>query len=297
MRYATAPAFRAALEDRLKARAEQTGVTLVRLRKTVVFDRLLARLVAVAPGRWMLKGALALDFRFGGASRTTMDMDIGRADDESAATADLVAAQVVEVGDRFVFAIERTARLDQLREGVAVRYRAACELAGRRFDEVMVDVGFSRPPLAAPDVVRGPDLLAFASIEPLVVPALPLAVHVAEKVHAYTRGYGPAGVRSTRVKDLVDLVLISRSASFDAGTLRQALAWTFQERGAQSLPPVFPHPPGDWALPFRRMAGDAALTPDLAAGHRAAAAFLDPVLGAEVTGATWDAESCAWQLR
>jgi hypothetical protein len=43
MRYATPEAFRAALEDRLKhAQNEQVGLS--RLRKRVVFERLLARL-------------------------------------------------------------------------------------------------------------------------------------------------------------------------------------------------------------------------------------------------------------
>ena len=33
-----------------------------------VFDRLLARLLVVAPNRWLLKGAVALDFRYGAKS-------------------------------------------------------------------------------------------------------------------------------------------------------------------------------------------------------------------------------------
>ena len=88
MRYASAGAFRAALEQRLLTQAQQTGVPLVRLRKLVAFDRLLARLVAVAPDRWVLKGAVALHFRVGPQFRSTMDLDLGRHDDEQAATAD-----------------------------------------------------------------------------------------------------------------------------------------------------------------------------------------------------------------
>ena len=99
MRYASGAAFRSALEDRLRSRSRASGVGHVRLRKTVVFDRLLARLVAVAPERWFLKGALALDFRFAGASRTTMDVDLGRADDEAGATLDLIAARAADLSD------------------------------------------------------------------------------------------------------------------------------------------------------------------------------------------------------
>ena len=35
--------------------------------------------------------------------------------------------------------------------------------------------------------IKVPDLLGFAGLPPGEVPALPLPVHIAEKVHAYTR--------------------------------------------------------------------------------------------------------------
>jgi hypothetical protein len=49
VRYATASAFRMALERRLLDRSRKTGASLSRLRKDVTFDRLLARLLAAAP--------------------------------------------------------------------------------------------------------------------------------------------------------------------------------------------------------------------------------------------------------
>ena len=84
MRYASAAAFRSALEAHLRQRSERTGLFIVRLRKAVTFERLLARLLDVAPDRWILKGALALDFRVGVQARATMDMDLGRYDDADA---------------------------------------------------------------------------------------------------------------------------------------------------------------------------------------------------------------------
>ena len=72
-------------------------------------------------------------------------------------------------------------------EGAAVRYRVRAELAGRPFETVTLDVGFSPPGAFTPDTLTTSDLLTFAGIEPLAVPVLPIAQHVAEKVHAYTR--------------------------------------------------------------------------------------------------------------
>src|SRR6266508_2983551 len=108
MRYAMAGAFRTALEQRLSSIADETGIPLLRLRKLIVFDRLMARLTVAAPNRWVVKGAVALLFRIGPEFRTTKDMDLARQDNEEAATDDLIAAQSIDVGDHFAFAIERT---------------------------------------------------------------------------------------------------------------------------------------------------------------------------------------------
>lgn len=87
MRYASAPQFRQSLEARLGTASRAGGPSLARLRKEVVFERLLARLVAVAPDRWILKGGLALDCRFGDRARTTRDVDLAVPGDEVSATA------------------------------------------------------------------------------------------------------------------------------------------------------------------------------------------------------------------
>lgn len=294
MRYATAAAFRTALEQRLLASSRQGGVPLALLRKLVPFERLLARLLVVAPDRWVLKGAVALHFRLGARFRTTKDMDLGRWDDERAAAEDFAAAERVDLGDHFRFAVLRTARLDQLFEGAAVRYHVSSYLAERRFEELTVDVGFGPPLTIAPERLRGPDLLGFAEIEAAEVPALPLEPHVAEKVHAYTRRYA-GGRASTRVKDLVDLVLIPAQFPFEAGRLRRALDATFATRTVQPLPSALPPPPEEWRPGYRRMAAEAGLDPELSAGYEQARAFLDPILGGTVPdGARWDPARRTW---
>ncbi len=112
MQYPTAAAFRRALEDRLNQRARTTGAPLMRLRKNVVFQRLLVRLLGVSPDRWILKGALALDFRLsdrqGARPRATKDMDLLHVGAIEAADADFRRAQDLDLGDYFEFAVERT---------------------------------------------------------------------------------------------------------------------------------------------------------------------------------------------
>ena len=65
MKYPNAGALRQALEERLRTQAIQTGTPLIRLRKMVAFERLLARLIAGREEIWILKGGFALELRLG----------------------------------------------------------------------------------------------------------------------------------------------------------------------------------------------------------------------------------------
>ena len=294
MKYETASAFRAALEQRLVTMAQATGVPLIRLRTLVVFDRVLARLTVIAPHRWILKGAVALLFRAGPQFRTTKDLDLGRQDSEEAATADFLAAQAIDLSDYFSFVIHRTKQFDPVRESAAARYHITAELAGRPFEDVTVDIGFDEPQIADAEWVRGPELLSFAGIPPIDVPALRLEQHVAEKVHAYTRSYA-GGHSSTRVKDLIDLVWIPSLFSLQAGRLYEALQVTFTARGTHPLPATFPPPPPQWRLAYAKIAAELRIARDVTVGYEQARTFLDPILaGTFSSSARWDPRSRAW---
>lgn len=296
-RYATAAAFRAALHDRLRQSASGKSETwLVRRRKFLVFDRILARLMVVAPDRWLLKGAVALDFRLGTRARPTVDLDLHRSESEDAATADLRAAQSLDLGDYFTFEIERTTRLDRLVDGQAVRYRVTAFLEGRRFEYVTLDVGFDQEIVGKPDLLPGPNFFAFAGIPPVVVPTIPLEQHVAEKLHAYTR-INSDDRQSSRVKDLIDLALIAQNCEFEADRLRNAISVTFTSRDRQPVPNALPAPPTDWRMPYRALAIDTGLDPDINRGHATAARLLDPILGPTLADdARWSLQTGGWEI-
>jgi hypothetical protein len=294
MKYATPAAFRQALDDRLKSEAEKSGLGIARLRKRVAFELFLRRLVAVAPHRWVLKGALALDFRFNATSRPTRDMDLGRADDEDAAIEDFAAAQELALDDFFTFAARRTDALDDADDFRAIRFHITAELAGRVFDQFVVDVGFVVSIPSNPDTIETSDLLSFAGIERVRVPALPLPQHVAEKVHAYTRKYGQSRRESTRPKDLVDILLIIGTEELDAAQLRESLQTTFHERAKHPLLSSLPPPPEDWREPYRRLATEVDVEPELDNAYAEAATCLDPILAGRTTG-VWDPQRRTWR--
>ena len=76
MQYASPAAFRAGLEARLLNQSREAGVDLGRLRRGVVFDRLLSRLARSGDGEWVLKGGMALEVRMGNRARATRDLDL-----------------------------------------------------------------------------------------------------------------------------------------------------------------------------------------------------------------------------
>lgn len=84
--------FRASVDQRLRVYARSTGVPNLVVRRQAALERLMVRLMIVAPGRWALKGGLALETRLRGRARASMDMDIDHAQGRDAAREDLAEA-------------------------------------------------------------------------------------------------------------------------------------------------------------------------------------------------------------
>lgn len=293
MHYKTAGAFRQALESRLKVRSGRDGARLARLRKQVAFDRLLARLAAAVPNDWLLKGGCALELRLADRARTTMDVDLAWVGEEEELLDRLIDAVNHDPGDFFQMSIERLST-EPDRLGGAHRFRVTAMLAGRQFDTFHLDLGVSDAPSFEVEYLQLPDLMSFAGIEAVAIPATTLTRQAAEKVHAYTRRYDNARP-STRTKDLVDLALIAHEFSLDAAALSADLGRVFATRATHELPTDLPSPPGDWRLPYRRMATEVGIDPDLDAGHVAVAAMLNPVLRNEVSSGVWSANERRWR--
>jgi len=276
--YATAGAFRAALEARLNERARRDGVDLHRLRRQVAFDRLLARMFDPSQrGRdgWVLKGGYALEMRFHMA-RSTKDLDLtvrsagGRSGDSISLRERLQLAASIELPDFFTFIVgEAMAELNQAPEGGA-RFPIDARLDGRTFAKFHVDLGVGDEVLEPLENVTGEDWLDFAGIPAVVVPALSVEQHWAEKFHAYTR---PRETPNSRVRDLVDLVLILEHEKPAPERVSAAVDATFRRRGTHSVPDVVPEPPSGWTKPFAALAADCGLDEEPATAHKRIEAF------------------------
>lgn len=252
-RYRDVTALRRAIEARLSQAATDGSSDLARRRRLVVFDRVAARLSADRTAGWILKGGAALEFRLRGLARTTRDMDLVAAPD---ADNELAGADVRELliealaidhdGDGFMFQVSAPVELrpDAAGRG-GWRFSVESRLAGKAFATIRLDVVMRGQEIALTERLPLPNPLAFAGIPDREIEAVDRRQHFAEKLHALTRDYGDRP--NTRVKDLVDLVLLIESGVAPDSTVVDAVRHVFAVRATHPVPVTIPEPPPSWA--------------------------------------------------
>jgi len=277
--YRTPEALRRALEDRLIATSRHGGGDLPRMRRQVAFDRLLCRLFAKQDSPWLLKGGYAMELRIKSA-RTTRDIDLalrsmpggGSQWDDTAVRRLLQDLADVDLGDGFEFFIgEPTMDLDAAPYGGS-RFPVEASMGGRNFASFHLDVSAGDVLREPFELLEGHDWLGFAGIAPSKVPAISREEQFAEKLHAYS--LPREGRPNSRVKDLVDLLLLIESSTLDVDRVGQCIEATFRRRDTHPVPSSPEPPPQAWAGPFAEMAGKCGLSQDLAAAFSRVAEFI-----------------------
>jgi hypothetical protein len=260
-------AFKASLETRLKALAEERHLPLHTLRLKVVIERLLARLFHAPEPIWLLKGGFALELRYRPRARTTKDVDLtvafGVVSDAQEIRPErlrdrLQEAAEINLGDYLEFRIG--AARAELAGAPLGGARFPCEaiLVGKQYAQFHIDIGCGDAVVGEPEPLTGEGLLEFAGIGPAQVLAIPCPQQFAEKVHAYTFPWTDR--TNTRSKDLVDLVLLIETGPPEPVRVRAALEATFGTRKTHPLPKILPPPPESWQADFAAMAAEARLS-------------------------------------
>lgn len=135
--YATAAAFKQALEARLRS-ASSSGTDFARRRQLLVFDRFLARIARELGDAVMLKGGIVVELRVDRA-RTTKDVDLRVMGTPTGLLERLARAAQLELGDFMLFTVAPDAEHpDITNEGMVYegqRYRVNCKLAGKPYGQ------------------------------------------------------------------------------------------------------------------------------------------------------------------
>lgn len=291
--YDSPHAFRTALERRLLDRARRTGRPLDRLRKEVAHQRLLARLQhSAAPGTWALKGGLAMLARLGDRARATSDADANWRATLEELEATLDRAAFLDLGDAFSFQIGRARPLQGETPAGALRFPVLAMLAGREFERVNLDINLMPTDRRPVTEIPLRDLLDFADLPAPVVPAIPVAQQLAEKLHAYARSYGNG---SSRPRDLYDMLVIAERLPIPPASILVTACHTTFELRETPWAPSLPDPPDRWAdrwAVFVRIYDIPWTT--LPRAGQALRAFWNPLFTEPVPDARWDPDRWRW---
>ncbi|TDB92126.1 nucleotidyl transferase AbiEii/AbiGii toxin family protein [Micromonospora fluostatini] len=264
--YSNASALRAALDRRLLERARMLGRDPNWLRRRLAFTRLLVRLVNENADVWVLKGGMAVELRRPGLARSTRDLDLVLRPGLVVDPADGVALHEALAdslltdpdGDGFRYSVELPARLrDDAYGRPAWRFPVECRLAGQLFAKLKLDVVARAEEIGGVERRELPDELSFAQIPTRSVWVADLRQQYAEKLHALTRLYETG--ESTRVRDLVDLVLLVEDGVPADALLVRRVRHVFTIRQTHLVPDDLPAPPPAWAERYALLAGEVGL--------------------------------------
>jgi hypothetical protein len=295
-----------AIKDAAKKAAAQAGpgisaASVSAQIKQARFDRFLSRVfVDGKESEWLLKGGMSMLARVP-RSRTTKDVDLATLHSADLAEAeralcDLVA---VDLGDHLTFRLIRTAPTGQgdNQPGVATRrFVFACIATDDdiQVETITVDVVVGPAPVGRVEVLEPANRLYLR--RPLVTHPYrlyPVVDQIADKVCATVDTY-PGGKQSSRVKDLVDLVVLAQFQSIELTELRAAIE---AKRLLSGLAP-FNHIdiPEDWHRTYPDTAKGVPTAEIYTAATAAelVAAFIDPALTHDVATASWNPSELAW---
>ena len=269
--FKTAADFRKSLEARLQFIAAKTGEDLQRLRRKVAFDRFLARIFFQGNPGFYLKGGYAMELRIAQA-RATRDLDltcIHRVKNQNELMGkliwnDLQSLARFDLNDHFIYQIGKVQMdLENAPYGGA-RYPVSCLIADRIFVRFHLDVGADFL-LDQVEMISGANWLEFCKIPAPLIPMISIEQQFAEKLHAYTL---PRGDRfNSRVKDLIDMVLLLNMRAPKPDEMAQAVRKVFDKRKTHKIPQTLNPPPIAWNDPFVAMTAECGLSPDMNAAY------------------------------
>lgn len=229
--------FRRSIETKILNLHTNTGIPIQTIRKTLVFNRFLARLAIALPDGWVLKGGFFMQLLFHQKARTTKDIDLLFTDHKKNIRNVLVKVSKVPMSDWFAFEVGAASIEGQVQEKTT-RYEIRSLLDSRTFENFHLDINSSDTLFGKPIGISSREILDIPEFGNFEIPCYSLPQQIAEKFHALTKPYS-AGV-SSRVKDLVDILLIAGHEDLNFQILKKAIFSTFQNRNTHALPQNVP---------------------------------------------------------
>jgi hypothetical protein len=163
----------------------------------------------------------------------------------------------LDLEDFFVYTVGKS-------EMDLARYPISSFIDGKLFVRFHLDVGADAI-VAKVEAIQGTDWLNFCEVAPPVFYMISAEQQFAKKIHPYTL---PRTERmNTRVKDLIDIVLLIQKRNLDKAALQEAIAAVFRVRKTHDLPQKLEPPPSEWLPKFVALAHECALSTDMSLAY------------------------------
>lgn len=286
-----------AVTDRAKKEARASNIESGAVVRAFVMDRFLARVFSEPENGWVMKGGNAVLTRVQDA-RSTKDVDLlAELGSLDAAIDRLHRMTLTDLGDHFRFVVGSVKRLggDQQPGVVGCRVSIDAYCGATRRQTFGIDVVVGSLMTSEPDVLLRPSILP--SIRGPRVRLYPTVDHIADKVAATQALYGANGDKpSSRVRDLVDLVVFARTQRLNGSELQTAIESEWMHRGL----PGSAHfdPPADWENLYSPIAARVPACGDIvkyADAMDLVGRMLTPALTNTATGLHWMPQTGTWE--
>lgn len=288
-----------ALEMAVKTAAKNSILDTGRAVSGFYFHRLLCRIFSNPDGRFVLKGGQGMLARTIDA-RATRDIDL-LSEEESLADAleALKAAAAIDLNDHMRFIFENVSEIkagDEYREGLSVTFTPW--LGSKRMQQISIDLVVDEVPLDCAESVVPADRVHVEGIEVCNYLVYPAENALADKLCAIEERHH--GQPSSRVKDLVDILVYATSCTIDGSRLAESIRRESSVRKI-ALTESFTIPK-EWEKLYKKQysklhaqTGLSDSYASIAEASKLAAELFNPILSAKAEGLYWEPDNLEWK--
>lgn len=295
MAYKSAAALEMAVKEAAKASAQDTNRAIAGF----YFHRLLCRVFADSNDSFVLKGGHGVLARTLDA-RATRDIDLlSTSDNLEGALADLRHLAQRDLGDFIFFEYEDAEPIkadDEYRSGISVRFVPV--MGVKRMQPISIDLVVDEVPLEGAEPISPADRIDVKGLVTCDYLVYPVGAALADKLCALSERHN--GRASSRVKDLVDIVVYALTCDIDGNDLQRRVRREIAVRKLE-LMGVFSLPE-EWgasqARQYTKLCTQTGIPKDLhdiKEASKLAARLFDPALNQHCDGLRWSHADLDWE--
>lgn len=288
-----------ALEMAVKAAAKDSPLDTGRAISSFYFHRLLCRIFSDPERGFVLKGGQGMLARTVNA-RATRDIDLlSKEQSLKGALEALKAAASVDLGDHMRFVFESASEIkteDEYRSGLSVLFTPW--LGRKRMQPISIDLVVDEIPFDEAEIIVPADRIRVEGVKVFDYLVYPVESALADKLCAMVERHD--GRPSSRVKDLVDVLVYATTCAVDGGKLTASIR---REAGARRLTLAERFVvPKEWektySRQFSKLCAQTGLSnayTSIADARKLASKLFNPILDGSAEQKKWDYKTTAWK--